>query len=75
MVGRRADAADIRRNASHLLCGPAYAKPLEAAQFKHLPESVSNIPMLIKDNLDPAVPFKPGDRVYDDPFRHGFVFS
>ena len=56
VVGRGADAADIGHDPGHLLYGPADAEPLEAAQLRHLEIGVLNIPLVIEEYVDLAVP-------------------
>ncbi len=73
VVGRRADAAYIRRDPRHLLHGPADAEALEAPKLRHLKIGVLHIPIVVQEDLDLTVPLQPRYRIYRDSFTHAYT--
>ena len=61
-----ADAADARRDARHLLHGPALGELLKAAQLGDEQVGVGDVAFLVEKDVDLAVAFQAGDRVNAD---------
>ncbi len=66
----RADPADPVGDDRHLLGHPPDAELLEAAQFRDLEIGVLHRPLIVQEDVYPAMPFQTGDRVDRNARRH-----
>jgi hypothetical protein len=69
----RTDAADAAGDRGHVFGLAAAAELLEAAQFRHLEVGVGDIPFVIQENVDLAVPFEASDGIDADPLHSGLL--
>ena len=68
----RADAADARHEAGHLVKRPALREPLEAAYLGDVEVRVLNLALVVELNGDLAVAFEAGNGIDGDCLGHDF---
>jgi len=70
-MAHRADAADARGDAGHLVERTAFAEFLEPAEFHDVELGVRHVAFLVEVDADLGVALDAGDRINDDALRHG----
>ena len=72
-VGDRADAADARRQAGHLVEWPAFSEALKAAHLGDVKVRVLDLALAVELDGDLAVPFQARYGIDGDGLTHGAV--
>jgi len=64
VVRSRTDTADFGCDAGHLLHRSALTEPFKAPELDNLKVGIGHLPVIVEEDVDLAMSFKPGDWRY-----------